>query len=47
MTRWTRRHLAKLAGSVALASVAAPAIAAASARVVIVGGGPAGATVAR
>jgi sulfide dehydrogenase [flavocytochrome c] flavoprotein chain len=47
MTRWTRRDLGRLAGSIALAGIAAPAIAAASARVVVVGGGPAGATVAR
>jgi sulfide dehydrogenase [flavocytochrome c] flavoprotein subunit len=45
--RWTRRDIAKLAGSVALAGIAAPAIAAAPARIVVVGGGPAGATVAR
>ena len=47
MTRWTRRDLGKLAGAAAFAGIAAPAIAAASARVVVIGGGPAGATVAR
>lgn len=47
MTRWTRRDLGKVAGAVALAGIAAPAVAAAPARVVVVGGGPAGATVAR
>jgi sulfide dehydrogenase [flavocytochrome c] flavoprotein chain len=47
MTRWTRRDLGRLAGSAALAGIAAPAVAAAPARVIVVGGGPAGATVAR
>jgi len=47
MTRWTRRGFGKLAGAAALAGIAAPSIAAASARLVVVGGGPAGATVAR
>ena len=47
MTRWTRRRFGAAAGAAALAGVAAPSIAAATARLVVVGGGPAGATVAR
>ncbi len=47
MRRWTRREFGALTGAAALAGMAAPAIAAAPARVVVIGGGPAGATVAR
>lgn len=47
MSRLTRRRFGKLAGVAALTGLAAPTVAAARARVVIIGGGPAGATVAR
>ena len=47
MKRSTRRRFGKVAGAAALVGMAAPAIAASAPRVVVIGGGPAGATVAR
>jgi len=47
MNRWTRREFARLAGTAGLVAMARPTIAQGKARVVIVGGGPGGATVAK
>jgi sulfide dehydrogenase [flavocytochrome c] flavoprotein chain len=47
MKRWTRRQFNRLAGTAGLVAMARPAIAQAKARVVVVGGGPGGATVAK
>jgi NADPH-dependent 2,4-dienoyl-CoA reductase/sulfur reductase-like enzyme len=47
MNRWTRREFARLAGTAGLVAVARPTLAQGKARVVIVGGGPGGATAAK
>jgi NADPH-dependent 2,4-dienoyl-CoA reductase/sulfur reductase-like enzyme len=47
MTRWPRRRFTRIAGTLGLAALARPALAQGKARVVIVGGGPGGATVAK
>ncbi|MGH6927317.1 MAG: FCSD flavin-binding domain-containing protein [Dongiaceae bacterium] len=47
MNRWSRRRFTRLAGTIGLVAMARPTIAQGKARVVIVGGGPGGATVAK
>jgi sulfide dehydrogenase [flavocytochrome c] flavoprotein chain len=47
MNGWSRRGFTRVAGAIGLTALARPAIAQGKARVVIVGGGPGGATVAK
>jgi glycine/D-amino acid oxidase-like deaminating enzyme len=47
MSRWARREFIQLAGAAGLVGMARPAIGQAKARVVVIGGGAGGATVAK
>ena len=47
MSRWTRRRFIRIAGAAGLVGMARPAIGQAKARVVVIGGGAGGATVAK